>query len=410
MRTLTVLFLTLLSTMNYAQSLDFYELLQQGKDEFYKDFDNQNYENAVVSLEQAVSLNPDNAEAHYFLGYAYSRVNSKDGKGMIDMNSLLTLKSSEQFEIVNKMTPKYDGEIVVLDPYSKLTSEWGAQAMSYWHNNKPDSALWAFREGKSRGGFGEFFLSLNRKALDFCAQNAILISSGDNFTIPLWYLQIAENYRTDVTVIDISLLNTDWYPKFLVNNTNISFGVESQELDSVQLIQWADSVITIDIDATSSFSWTVKPAYYEQFLLRSDRLFLNLLIENGFKRDVYFTTAFVEDYQLSLKSHLNSLILIDRINYDNESPILFKEYKAKINSIIACLKYLNTNSQHELYFVDNIRYGIFSRIDDCLNAGNIKEAKKLIKISDKKVNPNAYPYQSDQILEFYEYLIQRMGK
>jgi tetratricopeptide (TPR) repeat protein len=307
MRTLTVLFFSLISTWIYSQSMDFDSLLQQGKGEFYKEFDSQDYDNAVHKLEQAVRLKPENAEAHYFLGYAYSRVNSKDGKGMIAMNLPLTIKSSEQFELVNKLTPKYVGEVVALDPYSKLTAEWGSLAMSYWHNNKPDSALWAFTEGKRRGGFGEFYLSINRKVLDFCTQNAILISSGDNFTIPLWYLQIVEKYRTDVAVIDISLLNTIWYPKYLVNNSDLTFGLSNQELDSIQYIQWSDSVITINSSTHNDFSWTLKPSYYENYLLRGDRLFLNLLTTNKFSREVFFTKGFIEDYRLSLKDNLNSL-------------------------------------------------------------------------------------------------------
>ena len=86
MKCIIITLLAFFTFLFLARSQDFNSMLDSGKTEFIKEFEEQDFTKAAYYLEKAVELNPNDAESRYYLAYAYSKMNSKDGKSMIDVD------------------------------------------------------------------------------------------------------------------------------------------------------------------------------------------------------------------------------------------------------------------------------------------------------------------------------------
>ena len=368
---------------------------------------------AYKLLMEEVEKNPKNTELRYFLGYTIDRIHSNDAKGMVALNLAMTMRASEQFERINKLEPLYEGELFLLDPYAKLTSIWGSLAQSYLIRKDIDSAKWAFSEGRRRGGFIEPFLEYNRQLLNSCASNAILITQGDMLTFPLEYLQTMDGYRKDITIVDASMINAAWYPKYLKSERQLHMSFSDVAFDTLSYLKWESQTVSIvnKKDPSRRFSWELRPTYYDEYILMGDRILLDILQQNFYQRPVYFSEPSDSSVNLFLTTYLKNEGLVTRVveevfEFEEKSPGFSKKLTRYSIDNIDPQDILK--SPDAIKLLNSFRWLYYKSIYDLANNGHSKEARDLYKLMSTKFDKTKLPFISAEIekgyMDLYRYL------
>ncbi|MFH1502564.1 MAG: DUF2723 domain-containing protein [Candidatus Eisenbacteria bacterium] len=152
--------------------------------------------------------------------------------------------------------------------------------------------------------------------INFLDENAILVTNGDNDTFPLWYLQQVEGLRPDVDLVNLSLIQINWYVTQL-KERDVPMSFTFDEIDRMHPY------------------WTRDPQTGEPRLISLKDIVLHDIIrEVGDSRPIYFAVT-VDDFlgyydNLSLEGMVFRLVPTTaryQIDVDKTYQNMFENYR-----------------------------------------------------------------------------------
>ena len=170
-----------------------------------------------------------------------------------------------------------------------------------------------YHEHDRSGNYVAWDMSYNM--LQSCEPHGIIFTNGDNDTFPLWYLQEVEGMRKDVTVANLSLLNTPWYIRQLRDSRPKGEGfinlTDGQILGLTSgLTPWKTQKIQIAVEgdpqnADGYIEWVLKPTFANQALKVQDMMILRIINDAKWKYPIYFAVTVSPTNKIGLDKYLD---------------------------------------------------------------------------------------------------------
>ncbi len=233
--------------------------------------------------------------------------------------------------------------------------------------------------------------------LQSCEPNSILFTNGDNDTFPLWYLQEVESVRTDVRVVNLSLLNTHWYIKQLRDrepkidiryddNFIDSVLTDTQEVDLYRRYWPEPKTLSIN-----GLEWEMRDYSGYNILRVQDVLVLKTIEWNEWKKPIHFALTVPTSNRIGIDDYLmltGMTLTLNKlkgksIDQQRTEDLLFNTFR--LRSILDSTVYKDENTSRLL---GNYR-AIFAFLSEHYEStGQAEPMLRLLQWSEKNIQLN----------------------
>ncbi len=383
-------------------------------------------------------------EGEFNLGSGKNTMNSEQLK----LYKNVANKAIEHFYKVYELNPNF--ETIVGNIYIKYCNEFLSiyiDLVTYQNEKEANFYL-------KTGLYNDFYINYAKNLLNTCEPNSVLFTYGDNDTYPLLYVQALLDYRSDVLVVNLSLLSTIPYINHFresylnaeplkysystdfFDNKNCEFialfssdnSLKINEIqnnleksDNYPILNYKNFIIKIDkekyinknnlsTELTNEIVDTIKFSIEKNYIFRSSLMVLDIIAENYSQRPIYFASSCYSESYVGLDAYLqNEGLALRLVPYKLGNQLLnepFIETSVLYKNIFEKYNWEGTNKEQTKkekyisnYYIDPfIKLGLqFSENDDFDQAD--KTFNKLIELFPNKNVP--FSYEMIEVIKYF---------
>jgi len=318
------------------------------KEKAIEKFKAEHYDDAINLLEQALKQSPNDAEIYYYLGW-FNHYRAYDSRPLKGYDYSYSERIFGYLDKALELNPNYG------DAKYFYSAECGSNAFEAMQVYNSEKMKYFYELGFKKGVFPDWLIEFGRNLLASCEKDAILFTGGDaDFNI-CSYLQLCENFRTDITVIPLGFIDRPWYINFLKNGLansvrKINIDLTEKQIMDIHPFKWRETNVYIDISQADKLKfglsedfkmeWVVAPDLQSErmhskiegeeqvrrTLLSPQRAMLLQIVEDNFaERPIYFRGAEPSFYG-GINEYFQNCGLVFRL-----TPIKTKDTKFQID-------------------------------------------------------------------------------
>ncbi len=217
-----------------------------------------------------------------------------------------------------------------------------------------------------------------------CEKDGILFTNGDNDTFPLWALQEAYGIRKDIRIVNLSLVNANWYilqmknqfPKVPISYTDEQIELMEASLNPIETptrYTLPEAGITVTL-----------PSRQEMRVLKvQDQIVINIVDANNWKKPIYFVKSVSDENLMGLLPFLRTEGLVNRV-VKNEAV----SQKIDINRTVHLLDkvYRYTNLGNDKAHLNETSQSLITNYEACFFEVTIAIREQLANIKNEIKN------------------------